>query len=423
MHEYPRFNESYAENQQALLYVLGLNSPSQAPFRRIPCFMVYTKETAQTWTPNPTYILTPENEEAESDWLCLAFSVVALHHWGEWPEKDQIDCFGGFRNWKCEIGENDISFLSQFFAETWDTLREQHPSIRNLLEGGRLYLENHFDTETEDGLARLITWLRWIIKELWENQNNDCSTETDADVRALRLVVDLLGKGTLQVVIEHDLMWRVWTWILQAIHLIRNTRILPRQAHTVMTSYSPGNRLMGPAGRSTTSGHSSLGFTPFAPKFDEWGAERFQAQGLQVGFHTYVHPGAYIGRDVTIGNSVVIEAGAFISDGASIGDQAYIGVGVYVGSGARIGIGVKLLDAKPGESPVVIGNRVCLEPGVIIFPDTPMIPSGATLQAGIILRPESTFHDSAGNVITHLPSNSSVGPGNGPDTLIIRLAE
>ncbi|MBP7811973.1 MAG: hypothetical protein KA054_03990 [Candidatus Moranbacteria bacterium] len=419
MHEYPRFNESYAENQQALLYVLGLNSPSQAPFRRIPCFMVYTKETAQTWTPNPTYILTPENEEAESDWLCLAFSVVALHHWGEWPEKDQIDCFGGFRNWKCEIGENDISFLSQFFAETWDTLREQHPSIRNLLEGGRLYLENHFDTETEDGLARLITWLRWIIKELWENQNNDCSTETDADVRALRLVVDLLGKGTLQVVIEHDLMWRVWTWILQAIHLIRNTRILPRQAHTVMTSYSPGNRLMGPAGRSTTSGHSSLGFTPFAPKFDEWGAERFQAQGLQVGFHTYVHPGAYIGRDVTIGNSVVIEAGAFISDGASIGDQAYIGVGVYVGSGARIGIGVKLLSAEPEQLPVIIEDGAVLEVGVVIQAGSHVISKKIRVSAGVTVGPNTIFYIGPnGNQATALPPDSTIcNPSN--HTLII----
>jgi hypothetical protein len=117
--EYPTFTDSYTKNQQALLRALGLTSPSQAPFRRIPCFMVYTKETAQTWTPSTTYILTPESEEAESDWLCLAFSVVALHHWDEWPEKDQVDCFDRFRNWQCEIDENDIGFLSQFFAEAW----------------------------------------------------------------------------------------------------------------------------------------------------------------------------------------------------------------------------------------------------------------------------------------------------------------
>ena len=418
MHDYPRFNESYAENQQALLYVLGLNSPSQAPFRRIPCFMVYTKETAQTWTLNITYILTPESEEAESDWLCLALSVVALHHWGEWPEKDQIDCFGGFRNWKCEIGENDISFLSQFFAETWETLREQHPSIRNLLEGGCLYLENRFNTETEDGLARLITWLRWIIKELWGNQNNDCSTETDADVRALRLVVDLLGKGELKVV--ENRTWLVETWVLRAIHLIRNTGILPRQTHTVMTNCSLTSSVTGVCGPIEMRVYTSRGYTPFAPKFDEWGAERFQAQGLQVGFYTYVHPGAYIGRNVTIGNGVIIEVGAFISDGASIGDQAYIGVGACVEPGARIGIGVKLLDAKPGQSPVLIENQVCLEPGVIIFPDHPMIPSGATLQSGIILRPSSIFQYPEGTVLDRPSPHSSIGPGNRPNTLIVQ---
>lgn len=416
MHEYPRFNESYAENQQALLYVLGLNSPSQAPFRRIPCFMVYTKETAQTWTPNPTYILTPEREEAESDWLCLALSVVALHHWGEWPEMNRAD----ERDYWCFFLDNeDLDFLSRFFAETWETLREQHPSIRNLLEGGCLYLENRFNAKTEDGLARLVTWLRWIIKELWENQNNDCSTETDADVRALWLVVDLLGKGTLQVVIEHDLMWRVWTWILQAIHLIRNTRILLRQTHAVMTNYSLTSSVTGVCGPIEMRVYTSRGYTPFAPKFDEWGAERFQAQGLQVGFRTYVHPGAYIGRDVTIGNSVVIEAGAFISDGASIGDQAYIGVGVYVGSGARIGIGVKLLSAEPEQLPVIIEDGAVLEVGVVIQAGSHVISKKIRVSAGVTVGPNTIFYIGPnGNQATALPPDSTIcNPSN--HTLII----
>ena len=423
MHAYPALTGSYTENQQALLALFGLTSPSQAPFTRIPCFMAYTEETRKTWTPDPVHILTPESEEAESAWLCLALSVVALHHWGEWPEENQTNDFGEFRNWRCEIDENDIGFLSQFFAEAWETLRKQHPSIHNLIERGCLSLENRFDTETEDGLAQLTTWLRWIVEALWENRDSDCSTETDADVRALRLIVDLLGGGTLRVIENCDLTWRVWTWILQAIHLIRNTGILPRQTYAVMTSYSPGNGIMGPAGRATTSRHSSRGFTSFTPKFDEWGAEHFQAQGLQVGFHTYIHPGAYIGRDVAIGHNVVIEAGAFISDGASIGNQAYIGVGAYVGDNANIGIGVKLLDAEPRQSPVIIGNRVCLEPGVIIFPDTPVIPDGTTLQSGVILRPDSVFHDPNGTVMAHPPSHSSMRPGNGPNTLIVRLAE
>lgn len=409
MHSYPQFNGSYVENQQALLYALGLNSPSQAPFRQIQSF----------WSSEyRAFLLSSDGSEREDlAWLRLAFSVIALHHWGEWPEINQSREPGNLTDkgwWRISFfDEPDLRFLSEFFAETWETLCKQHPSIRNLAIHKVLYFENRFDTETEDGLERLTTWLRWIVNALWGNQGENYSSETDADVRALQLVVDLLGKGKLQIVEEHCLVRWVGTWILRAIHLIRNTGILPGQS----------NGIIGPAGHATTSGYSSLGFTPFAPKFDEWGAERFQAQGLQVGFHTYVHPGAYIGRDITIGHSVVIEAGASISDGVIIGDQACIGVGVYVEPGAHIGIGVKLLDAKPGESPVVIGNRVCLEPGVIIFPDTPMIPSGATLQAGVILRPESTFHDSAGNVITHLPSNSSVGPGNGPDTLIIRLAE
>ncbi len=419
MHSYPELTGSYAENQQALLHVLGLTSPSRAPFRRIPCFMVYTKETAQTWTPNPTYILTPENEEAESDWLCLAFSVVALHHWGEWPDKDQIDCFDRFRNWKCEIGENDIRFLSQVCAETWETLREQHPSIRYLVEHKVLYFENHFDTETEDGLARLITWLRWIIKELWENRNNDCSTETDADVRALRLVVDLLGKGTLQVVIEHDLMWRVSTWILRAIHLIRNTEILPRKTYTVITNYSLKDGLISRDGYTPNSGRSSRGFTPFASKFEEWDVARLQAQGLQVGFHTYVHPGAYIGRDVTIGNGVVIEAGAFISDGASIGDQAYIGVGVYVGPGARIGIGVKLLGAEPEQLPIIIEDGAVLEVGVVIQAGSPVISQKIQVSAGVTIGPNTIFYIGPnGNQATALPPDSTIcNPSN--HTLII----
>jgi hypothetical protein len=423
MHAYPTLPGSYAENQQALLEQLSLTDPSQAPFARIPCFMAYTEETKRTWTPDPVHILTPESEETESAWLCLAFSVVALHHWGEWPERAQPDCFGRLEEWRCEIDDEDIGFLSQFFAEAWETLREQHLSIRNLVERGCLFLENRFDMETEDGLVRLTTWLRWIVEALWENRDSGCSTETDADVRALRLIINLLGEGTLRVIENCELTLWIRTWILRAIHLIRNTGILPRQTYAVMTSYSPGNGIMGPASRTTTSRHSSRGFTSFAPKFDEWGAEHFQVQGLQVGFHTYIHPGAYIGRDVTIGHGAVIEAGASIGYGASIGNQAYIGVGAYVGDNANIDIGVKLLDAKPGQSPVIIGNRVYLEPGIIIFPDTPVIPNGTTLQSGIILRPDSVFHDPDGMIVAHPPSNSSIGPGNTLNTLIVRLAE
>ena len=45
MHTYPTLSGSYTENQQALLALFGLTSPSQAPFTRIPCFMAYTEET------------------------------------------------------------------------------------------------------------------------------------------------------------------------------------------------------------------------------------------------------------------------------------------------------------------------------------------------------------------------------------------
>ncbi len=41
MHEYPRFTDSYQENQAALLNHLGLTDPSLAPFARILCFEPY----------------------------------------------------------------------------------------------------------------------------------------------------------------------------------------------------------------------------------------------------------------------------------------------------------------------------------------------------------------------------------------------
>lgn len=419
MHSYPELTGSYAENQQGLLRALGLTSPSQAPFRRIPCFMVYTEETTQTWTPNLTYILTPESEEAESDWLCLAFSVVALHHWGEWPEMnraDERDC------WCFFLDNEDLDFLSRFFAKTWETLRKQHPSIRNLLEDGRLYLENRFNTETEDGLARLITWLRWIIGNLWSDQEKNCSTKTDADIRVLQLVIDLLGEGSVRVIEDGGFCWKVQTWLLQTIHLIRNTGILPRQTHTVMTSYSPGNRIIGPAGRTTTSRHSSRGFTSFAPKFDEWGAKHFQAQGLQVGFHTYVHPGAHIGNNVTIGHGTIIEAGAYIHDGVRIGSQSYVGVGTHIRSGANIGVGVRLLDAEPGRLPVVIEDGAILEAGTTVFPDSRVIPRGATLRASIVIRPETVFRNQDGSIIVELLPNISISPSD-HHTLIVDTSD
>ncbi len=369
MYVYPTFTDSYAQNRRALLDLFGLTDPSQAPFTQIPCLITETSSRNLS-----CYTLTPGNKDAESDWVCLALSVVALRRWGKWPTQPNYS--GGFNDWQFEIDEEDIDFLSQFFAEAWETLQKQHPSICNLIECKSLYFKNCFDMVIEDGRARLITWLRWIVEALWKNRDSDCSTETDADVRALQLIVDLLGEGTLRIIEDRNQTLGVRTWILQAIHLIKGTIVFP------------------------------------APKFDKWIAEHFQARGLQVGFHTYIHPGAYVGKRVTIGHGVIVEAGAFIEDGASIGDQSYIGVGTYVGPNARIGINVKLLSPELGERPVIIGNQVRIEAGVIIFPDTQAIPGGTTLQSGVILRPTTFIYDQNGLVIVTLPSDTSISPLN-----------
>ena len=416
MHSYPELTGSYAENQRGLLRALGLNSPSQAPFRQIQSF----------WSSEyRAFLLSSDGSEREDlAWLRLAFSVIALHHWGEWPEINQSREPGNLTDkgwWRISFfDEPDLRFLSEFFAETWETLCKQHPSIRNLAIHKVLYFENRFDTETEDGLERLTTWLRWIVEALWENQGRGCFTETDADVRALRLVVDLLGKGRIQVVKDlFGLQWRVNEWLLQAIHLILVTRF-PARRTTVMKS-SCGSLIGSRSVDRETVVWTPEGLIHFESRYDKWGDQGEQC--LWVGVYTYVHPGAYIGRDVTIGHGTYVSNGAHIDDGAHIGEGTRIGAGVYVGIDARIDNNVLLHGAEPGQSPIIIDDQAHIESGVIVFPNTPVIPDGATVQSGVILRPDSVFRDPNGMVITHPPSNSSIGPGNSPNTLIVRLAE
>ncbi len=169
--------------------------------------------------------------------------------------------------------------------------------------------------------------------------------------------------------------------------------IISSCCHNAMTSYSPGNPIIGPAGHSPSSGSVTLGYCAFASKFSGWGAGHFAAQGLQVGFGTYVHPSASIGSDVTIGHGVIIEAGVHIGNRVTIESQVYVGVGAHIGDGCTIEIGVRLLDMKPSHKrPVIIGYEVTVQAGVIIGPnDRQIIPHYSTVQSGIIIREDTRF--------------------------------
>lgn len=221
MHEYPRFTGSYQENQAELLNSLGLTDPSLAPFVHVLCFEPYDPLAQQEdgkWrvahkerlpgAPQEgdiIYTLSPESKEPESAWFLLACSVIALHHVGSWPEirrepeiRGQRDC------WWFWLDDDDRDFLAQFFSERWEKLMQDHPLCRDIMSQKTLSFDNTFGQGTLTDQARLEHWLRWIVELIWSNRFPESpdvfSCETDAYARVIKLVVEQLGNGKLQVV-------------------------------------------------------------------------------------------------------------------------------------------------------------------------------------------------------------------------------
>lgn len=436
MHTYPRFTDSYQKNQAALLNHLGLTDPSLAPFARILCFEPYRPikrrqqnifipssldggqpmyvdehaDGSRSYHDTPRtpgvpregdviYTLSPESGEPESEWLRLACSAMALHHVDSWPEirrepeiRGQRDC------WWFWLDDDDRDFLAQFFSERWEKLMQDHPLCRDIMSQKTLSFDNTFDQGTLTGQARLEHWLRWIVELIWDNRFPESpdvfSCETDAYARAIGLVVRLLGDGTLQVVQQIHGEWVSNQWLLHAVELIRSGVVISNCCYTAMTDYWLGNGIIGPAGYLAGSTKITLGYFPFASKFSGWGAEQFAAQGLQVGFGTYVHPSAYIGSNVTIGHGVTIQAGAFIGNHVTIESQAYIGVGTHIGNGSTIGVGAKLLDMTPNHKrPVIIGYEVTIQAGAIIGPNNrQIIPHYSKVLSGVIITEDTRFY-------------------------------
>ncbi len=345
------------------------------------------------------YTFSPESEEPESAWLLLVCSVIALHHVGSWPEMRQDPEIRGQHDcWCFWLDDDDRDFIAQFFSERWEELTQDHPLCRDIISQKTISFDNTFDQGTLTGQARLEHWLRWIVELIWSNRFPESpdvfSCETGAYARAIGLVVRLLGNGTLQVVQQTDGEWTSKQWLLHAVELIRSGVIISNCCHTALTSCSPGNPIIGPAGRSSSLGNVTLGYFLFASKFSGWGAEQFAAQGLRFGFGTYVHPSAYIGSNVTIGHGVTIQAGAFIGNHVTIESQAYIGVGTHIGNGSTIGVGAKLLDMTPNHKrPVIIGYEVTIQAGAIIGPNNrQIIPHYSKVLSGVIITEDTRFY-------------------------------
>jgi len=372
MFAYPKLPGSYEENQQFLLAHFGLTDSSEAPFGQVFFFDgPATEETPhRSLSADSMLTITLSNEEKDSPWLLLALSVIARRYANSWPEMVR-SCQWASDCWLLRLDDTDFSFLLKFFKEKWGTLCS-HPVYQSISEKKVVYIANTFNTETKDGHKKFVTWIRWVTKELWEalaaSPAEEISSETHAFKRTLHFVVNLLGNGELQIVNSDSENWSTEDWLLRAIFLTKNTPTVPSEIFSGMQSYTPGNDIIGPAGRGASSTRFVLGFDPFPSKFSSWGREGFIAHGLRVGFHTYVHPGAYIGKNVTIGHRVIIEAGAYVEDGATIKSGAYIGVGAYIGRNATIGTGAILTDAEPGQRPVVINDGTTLTDGTLRSP-------------------------------------------------------
>lgn len=120
-----------------------------------------------------------------------------------------------------------------------------------------------------------------------------------------------------------------------------------------------------------------------------------------------IDPSAVIGSDCHIGENVVIGANVRLGDRCRIGAAAVIGDGVVIGDDATIHPRVCISHA-------LIGNRVCLHPGVVV----------GSAGFGFAIDPATGFHSvpQLGRVVigddVDIGANSTIDRGAGPDTVI-----
>lgn len=79
-----------------------------------------------------------------------------------------------------------------------------------------------------------------------------------------------------------------------------------------------------------------------------------------------IDPQASVHPDAEVDESATVEAFAFVGAGAKVGAESWIESGAYVGRDVRVGSRCRLMPASVAYEGSVLGDRVWLNPGVIV---------------------------------------------------------
>ena len=88
-----------------------------------------------------------------------------------------------------------------------------------------------------------------------------------------------------------------------------------------------------------------------------------------VAYEPGVHGTAVVAADAVLGEGVSIGPHCVVEPGAEIGDRTVICAGCYIGHGSALGAGCKLYPRVTVRERVTIGDRAILHPGVVIGSD------------------------------------------------------
>lgn len=236
--------------------------------------------------------------------------------------------------------------------------------------------------------------LEQTINQAFENRNDITLDSVSREVReAIVESIHLLDSGQARVAEKVGDDWIVHQWLKKAVLL--SFRITD-------------NRVM--------DGGETFYYDKVEPKFAQFSAEKFAAQGARVVPPAAIRHGAYLAPGVILMPSFVnigayVDTGTMVDTWATVGSCAQIGKNVHLSGGVGIGGVLEPLQAAPTiiEDNCFIGARSEVVEGVIV-------EEGSVISMGVYIGQSTKIYNRMTGEISYgrIPRGSVVVSGNLP---------
>jgi 2,3,4,5-tetrahydropyridine-2-carboxylate N-succinyltransferase len=236
--------------------------------------------------------------------------------------------------------------------------------------------------------------LQPVIEAAWERRHELSARSVDAATRAAILAaIDALDRGECRVAEPQDGLWRVHTWLKQA----------------VLLYFRIHDNAVFDAGYTRFYDKVPLKFAASEP-------QDFAAAGVRVVPHALVRRGAYVAPGAVLMPCYVnigahVGSGTMVDTWATVGSCAQIGRNVHLSGGVGIGGVLEPLQAAPTiiEDDCFIGARSEIVEGVVVG-------AGSVLSMGVFIGASTRIYErSSGRSWTgNVPAGSVVVPGSLP---------